>query len=78
MYQKPFVKIIEIVPVGMVCGSGEYTVSGESPKNRKMYMYQKPSIETIALEAVSTLCQSGYNRGEFDVTGNDPIIEPAE
>ena len=31
MYQKPFVKIIEIVPFGTVCGSGEYTVTGNDP-----------------------------------------------
>ena len=42
-------------------------------------MYQKPSIDIIALEAMSTLCQSGGNdRGEFGVTGNDPIIQPEE
>ena len=36
--------------------------------------YRSPKVSVIVVNVQSVLCQSG----EYDVTGNDPIVEPEE
>lgn len=42
--------------------------------NDKYFVYRSPKVSVIVVNVKSVLCQSG----EYDVTGDDPIIEPEE
>lgn len=42
--------------------------------NGIMLRYRSPKVSVIVVNVKSVLCQSG----KYDVTGNDPIIEPEE
>lgn len=42
--------------------------------NDNCLCYRSPKVSVIVVNAQSVLCLSG----EYDVTGNDPIIEPEE